>query len=305
MQFPEEFDAAAYRSRYPDLSALSPTELRRHWLREGLRNGRNAAPIERPKQLLECLSDASHLLEIGPFDKPSLESIRGPGQEIHYADHLSQSEMVERARQIPGRDPGGVPPIRYVLSQGGYQQISQKYDVIVSHHCLEHQPDLINHFQEVARLLKPGGVYLCTLPDKRRCFDRYLPLTTLIDVVTAHLEQRTHPPLQAVIEHRCFTVQNWVDAPDPTKELDAQLPHMLELALKEYQSHPYVDVHCWKFTSQRLRKILGQLVTLGHLPKDSNWLTYNLGDEIAAVIAFDEQHNSNPQDGSIEAFAIP
>lgn len=293
MDFPREFDASSYRNRYPDLTGLKRTQLRRHWRQEGRRNGRNASLVESREQLLACLDKASHLLEIGPFDNPSLEAFRRPGLEIDYADHLSQNEMKARAEQIPGRNCDHVPPIRYVLSQGGYQQISQRYDAVVSHHCLEHQPDFIDHLKQVAQLLKPGGVYLCTLPDQRRCFDRYLPPTTLIDVITAHLERRTHPPLQAVIEHRCFTVQNWLDGPDPTEVLPPQLPRMLKQACQEYQSHPYVDVHCWKFTSQRFRKLLSQLTLLGYLPKSTHWHTYNLGNEFAAVIAFhDEQQTS-------------
>jgi len=286
VDFPPDFDATSYRDRYSDLKGLNRTQLRRHWRREGRRNGRNASTIEHREQLLACLGDASHLLEIGPFDNPSLEGIRRPGMEIDYADHLSQGEMKARAKQIPGRHCDRVPPIRYVLSQGGYQQISQRYDGVVSHHCLEHQPDFIGHLNQVAQLLKPGGVYLCTLPNQYRCFDRYLPPSTLIDVITAHLEKRTHPPLQAVIEHRCFTVQNWLHAPDPTKELPPNLPAMLNSALQEYQNHSYVDVHCWKFDNQQFRQLLSKITLLGYLPKGTHWRTYNLGNEFAAVITF-------------------
>jgi len=230
---------------------------------------------------------ADHLLEIGPFDNPSLGVLQRPGRQIDYADQFSQEELVARARQIPGRRPERIPPIRYILSQGGYEQISQRYEAVVSHHCVEHQPDLIRHLQQVADLLKPGGVYLCTLPDYRRCFDRYLPPTTLIDVLTAHLERRTRPPLRAVIEHRCFTVQNWRQAPDPTQVVDPRLPERLNKTLNEYEAQPYVDVHCWKFTNQLFRRLLRQLVNLGYLPLGSHWRTYNLGNEFAAVITFE------------------
>lgn len=279
---------------------MKRAQLRQHWRQEGRRNCRNASPVEHRQQLLECLREADHLLEIGPFDNPSLESIRRPGQQIDYADHFSQNEMRARAKLIPNRDPDRIPPIRYVLSQGGYQQIRQRYNAIVSHHCLEHQPDLISHLQQVAQLLKPGGVYLCTLPDHRRCFDRYLPPTTLIDVITAHLERRTHPPLQAVIEHRCFTVQNWQKARNPSRTVRPELPRMITEALLEYQTHPYVDVHCWKFTSQRFRNILRQLVALAYLPERSRWRTYNLGNEFAAVISYNQQEPAAAQSSSLE-----
>lgn len=291
LELPPEFDANSYRSRYPDLATLTRLQLRQQWRQEGRRNCRNASPVETRQRLLVCLRGADHLLEIGPFDNPSLEAVRRPDQQIDYADQFSREEMIARAEKIPGRNPDNIPAIRYVLSQGGYGQITQRYDAVVSHHCLEHQPDLILHLQQVAQLLRPGGVYLCTVPDHRRCFDRYLPPTTLIDLVTANLERRTRPPLHAVVEHRCFTVQNWYQASDPTRELKPQLSQQLQDALNEYLSQPYVDVHCWKFTNENFRRLLRQLVILKYIPEGSSWKTYNLGDEFAAIISFKALHD--------------
>ena len=152
----------------------------------GVRRG-GAAALESRDDLLRYLQSAEHLLEIGPFDNPSLEPLRRPGLQIDYADYLSRAELGERAKLRPERHPEAVPPIRYVLSEGGYDQIQQRYDAVVSHHCLEHQPDLIGHLLQVAGLLKPGGTYLFTVPDQRRCFDRHLPPTTLIDPATTEI----------------------------------------------------------------------------------------------------------------------
>ena len=189
--------------------------MREHWRQEGRRSRRNAAPAGEPDELFACLAAANQLLEIGPFDNPSLESLRRPGLQIDYADQFSREEMVERARLYPERDPDAIPPIRYVLGQGGYGQIEQRYDAVVSHHCLEHQPDLIGHLLQVSRLLKPGGLYLFTVPDQRRCFDRYLPPTTLIDVVTAHLEGRTRPPCRPLLSTSASPWPNGVRPPTP------------------------------------------------------------------------------------------
>lgn len=297
LELPPEFDAASYRERYPNLARLKRSELRRHWRQHGRPNGCNASPIGHRDELLWYLKPAKALLEIGPFDKPSLEAFNQPDQRIDYADYFSTDEMAKRAQQIPGRDPDRIPKIRYVLSEGGYEQINESYDAVVSHHCVEHQPDLIHHLQQVARILKPGGIYLCTMPDHRRCFDRHLPPSTLIDVLAAHLERRTRPPLQAVIEHRCFTVQNWQEAPNPLQVLHPHLPEMLSRALQEYQSHAYVDVHCWKLTNERFRRLLVQLASLGYLPPGSRWKTYNIGHEFATAITFgheDQLSSQNP-----------
>jgi len=295
LQLPPEFDAPSYRRRYPALQGLRRSQLREHWRKEGRRSRHNAATVENREELLLCLREANHLLEIGPVDNPSLETIRCPNLVVDYADYFSREEMVARARLYPERNPNAIPPIRYVLGKGGYEQIEQRYDAVVSHHCLEHQPDLIGHLLQVSKLLQPGGFYLFTMPDQRRCFDRYLPPTNLIDVVTAHLEQRSRPPLQALVEHKCFTVSNWRDAPNPLKQLQPQLRELLDAALEEYELHSYVDVHCWGFTSERFRRLLRQLTTLTYLPTTARWRTYNFGNEFAVVLGFSEQAHSSFQ----------
>lgn len=286
LRLPPEFEPSCYRQRYPDLADLRRSQLRKHWREVGRRSRLNAAPVNNRNELLACLNRAQHLLEIGPFDNPSLEQLRRPGLHIDYADQFSREEMMARAELIPEHNPSAIPRIRYVLSEGGYGQIQQRYDAVVSHHCVEHQPDMIGHLHAVAQLLKPEGVYLFTVPDQRRCFDRYLPPTTLIDVVTAHLERRSRPPLQALVEHKCFTVADWRREGNPMKHLKPQLRELLDSALEEFQSHPYVDVHCWKFTCESLRRLLRQLTALDYLNSTCRWQTYNFGNEFAVAMGF-------------------
>ena len=65
-----------------------------------------------------------------------------------------------------------------------------------------------------------------------------------------------------------------------------QLRPLLAAALAEYQAHPYVDVHCWKFTNERFRRLVRQLVALAYLPATTSLRTYNLGNDFAAVLGF-------------------
>lgn len=285
-ELPPEYDWASYRSRYPDLSELSRPQLREHWRQVGRRRRRNASTVETRQELLRCLRHAPCLLEIGPFDKPSLEFLRHSGQSVDYADYFSREEMVARARLYPERNPDAIPPIRYVLGNGGYGQINQRYHAVVSHHCVEHQPDLITHLLLVSRLLEPAGLYLFTMPDRRRCFDRFLPPSSLVDVLTAYLERRKRPPLQSLVEHKCFTTPHWRDGQNPLKNLRPDLRQLIDAALEEYQQYPYVDVHCWRFTSECFRRLLRNLVALSYLPASSRWHTYNFGNEFAVVLSF-------------------
>lgn len=286
---PPAFDPWTYRERYSKLRRLRRSELRLHWQQQGRRDGDNASAVATWANLLQCLKPCRSVLEIGPFDRPAVEFLRGPGVVIDYADYLDTAELMARARTIPERNPDTVPPIRYVLSNGGYGQIKSQYDAVVSQHCLEHQPDLVAHLQQVAGVLNPHGIYLCSIPDRRRCFDRHLAPTGLVNVLAAHLEGRTKPSLESILEHRCFTVSDWHNAPDPAVALPVNLRDRLEQACSEYRANPYVDVHCWKFTSESLRHLIKSLVALGYLPATTSVRFYNLGNEFAMALAFSSE----------------
>ena len=132
------------------------------------------------EDFLSLLAGKNSLLEIGVFDTPTLNFLytSNASKVIHYADWFSRDELIERATVIKNaggdRNPSEVPEIKWILSQG-YSQINYAYDAVVSHHCLEHQPDLIRHFLDVRSILADGGWYFVSLPDKNFCFDHFIP----------------------------------------------------------------------------------------------------------------------------------
>lgn len=72
-------------------------------------------------------------------------------------------------------------------SKNGYQYIceasdlnrisSEKYDFVISSHCLEHCANTLKSVNEWLRILKKGGVLLLVLPDKRYTFDHNRSIT--------------------------------------------------------------------------------------------------------------------------------
>jgi hypothetical protein len=285
MVFPPEFDLSTYRSFHGDLLGHDDAQLISHWQSFGLVEGRTASTVHDRISLLNLLRSCQSILEIGVFDSPTLEFLRDDARTIHYADWLDKESLVLRAASIPGRNPDTVPNIEYVLS-GGYAQITTRYDAIVSHHCVEHQPNLVQHFTDIRSKLSSGGWYLFSVPDKRRCFDHFIPESTIVDVVEAFYSQRQKPSLKSVLEHRCLTRHDYEASDDPYIVSSPQMRASMDLAWDEYSRQDYVDVHCWQFTPHGFKRLYNQMLGLGLVPAYSDFCVYCAGSEFYVALAF-------------------
>jgi len=287
MALPPELDTSTYRTLHKDLLNFNDTELAKHWESYGLFEGRTASKVQNRSNLLGILDSCNSILEIGVFDSPSLEHLRREGRTIHYADWLDKESLINRAASTPGRHPENVPDIQYILSKG-YDQIDTKYDAITSHHCVEHQPDLIQHLKDVHSKLNPGGFYIFSVPDKRRCFDHFIPESTVLDLIDAFYDQRHKPSLKSVFEHRCFTCHDFLTSPDPYTFTFAppEMRACLDRAFIEFSENAYVDVHCWQFTPHGFKRLYNQLLSYGLVPSYQEFCVYCAGAEFYVALAF-------------------
>lgn len=257
---PPEIDPAVYRSVHGDLSGLDDDALKTHYLRHGRDEGRVASQGQSRNWFVKHLVHHD-CLEIGPFDCPVLA-----GANVRYFDLMDQQGLAKRAAEL-GRPHGRTPRIDYVSPTGDLGVVGDAaFDAVLSAHVVEHQPDLVRHFREVARILRPGGIYVAIIPDKRYCFDHFIRDSTIADVLDMHVAgARTHR-LKSVIEHRAMTCHNdparhWAgDHGDGRISLEA-----VRRALDEYAAAAggYVDVHAWQFHPVQFRTIAEQLVALG------------------------------------------
>jgi SAM-dependent methyltransferase len=121
-------------------------------------------------------------VELGPGPKPY--PIVFPGVEVAYVDRRMPEEARRLFREL---EPEATFPIpRYVCNLdtdrlGPLADRSQ--DFVVACHVLEHVAEPIGLIDEVHRVLKPGGVALILLPDRRRTFDRWRQPTPLEHLV--------------------------------------------------------------------------------------------------------------------------
>ena len=264
--FSMEFDADFYRNLYPDLRSMSEADAAAHFQRYGIREGRQGSPLAVRENLLAALKRRRTILEIGPFCSPVVR-----GRNVAYFDVLDREGLRARAARL-GLDPAGVPGVQFVSPTGDLSVVDRRFAAAVSSHCIEHQPDLVRHLQQVAAVLEPGGHYFLMVPNKLYCFDHFLPDSTLAQVLAAHVEGRRLHRLESVIEHRALTTHNlparhWAgDHADPGYR--ASIVGRARAALDEYAAAQggYIDVHAWQFTPGSFRELTAMLHDGGYSP---------------------------------------
>lgn len=213
------------------------------------------------KNFIPLIDTSTPTLEIGPFFSPALR-----GGDVYYFDVLDRDGLIEHARSM---NLGEVQPpfIHYVSPYGDLTTIDRAFSNIFSSHCIEHQPDLVSHLQNVGNLLDKGGRYYVVAPDKRYCFDHFLPKSLLSDVICAHAEKRTNHTMATVIRHCSQTTHNepkrhWRgDHADPgySEGIAARALNAVDVYRA---SEGYFDSHAWQFTPDSFRSICQQLYDL-------------------------------------------
>jgi SAM-dependent methyltransferase len=257
LEFPPEVDLPLYRSLHNDLARMNDLDLAHHYEDHGSREGSQSNVLRRRHDFIELIPASSKILEIGPFGVPLL---RGP--TVSYFDVLNKEQLSERARKL-GWEHSNCPEIDYVSASGDLRIVTERFDVVLSSHAIEHQPDLIRHLVDVERLLNPGGVYFLIIPDKNYCFDHFIPESTLAGVIDAHVHCQSTHSLRSIIEHRALITHN-----DPLEhwkgnhgEFMCDIADRVERAVSEYRAAggAYIDVHAWYFSPSSFRGIISAL----------------------------------------------
>ncbi len=262
IRLPLEFDPEIYRDLHADLRSMTEAELTRHYGRWGRDEGRRCHALPNREAFAELAKDVD-VLEIGPFDSPLLR-----GSNVQYFDVLDRAGLIARAERL-GRRGSGVPEqIHFVSGTGDLDIVDREFDAVLSSHVVEHQPDLVRHLQAVARCLRPGGVYLLLVPDKRYCFDHFLGVSTIADVLGAHHSRRVVHSLRSQIEHAALTTHNnahlhW----GGEHRAPPRVPERTREAVLRYRSDPtaYVDVHAWYFTPTSFNELMRLLRELEYI----------------------------------------
>jgi hypothetical protein len=215
-------------------------------------------------------------LEIGALDKPHFDRTR---TQVRYVDHATTDElrakyaddeaMADRLDVIVEVDfVWGDKPLLEVVGDDA------PYDFVFASHVVEHVPDLIGWLREIHDVLRPGGVLALAVPDKRFCFDANRALTTVADVVDAHLRGLRAPGFRQIYDFHANIVPVdpaaiWAGQPvDPDLvRVDLEPDEWAyELCQRHASTGAYVDGHCQVFTPASFVDVFAKLTRLDLTP---------------------------------------
>ena len=228
--------------------------------------------MSRKDDALSLLDPRGRGLEIGAGYAPFFPKAKG--HRVESVDHASADELRRKYAEL-GQDTSRIEEVDYVWRGEPLDEVVPHhgaYDYIFGSHVLEHLPDPVAFFNACDRLLKPSGVLVLIVPDKRYCFDVFRPIASTGDLVQAHLEKRRRHPPGKVFDNTAYYArkdgdETWETSRHPGR---AELYESLETAKgrlrRAVESEEYIDVHGWQFVPSSFRLAICELHALGLTP---------------------------------------
>lgn len=210
-------------------------------------------------------------VEIGPVFNPILP--KRAGFKTHVIDHTDREGLCNKYGP-EGHNIDLIEEVDFVWRGESYQELTGKshaYDWVIASHVIEHMPDLIGFICDCDSILKPSGVISLIVPDKRYCFDRFRPISSLGRVIDAHFYRyKRHSPGSLAEYYLNVVAQNGNIIWDHNSVGNFSFIHSLEMARDAMQqaieSSDYRDAHAWCFTPSSFRLLIHDLFQLGLIP---------------------------------------
>jgi SAM-dependent methyltransferase len=207
-------------------------------------------------------------IEIGPLATPV---VRKEEADVRYVDYADQADLQRRYAGDPNVDVANILPVDAVWGERTLRECFADelyFDYVVASHVIEHVPDMIGWLEEIAEVLRPGGLLCLAIPDKRYTFDYLRQPTRLSELVDAWLRRNRRPMPAQLFDFNVNAVEvDLVAAWDGTLKVD-ELKHYvneqfaLDRSVESVRDGKYVDAHCWVFTPSSLFDVLAGLARL-------------------------------------------
>ncbi|WP_164477845.1 methyltransferase domain-containing protein [Nocardioides pantholopis] len=211
-------------------------------------------------------------LEIGPLDA----GIADPDvHDVRYVDIFDTAGIVEHYADDPNVIPELVPHIDFPIYQDGEPRPLGEaakpggpYEWVLASHVIEHVPDVIGWLEQIAQITTDGARLLLAVPDRRYCFDRHRPPTTIGQALDAYEEQRTRPTPGTVYDFFSTVVSVdtpglWAGGRPPGRSARIHDLNYIRSQVERARSGEYIDCHVWTFTPEALLEQVQELREIG------------------------------------------
>jgi SAM-dependent methyltransferase len=228
--------------------------------------------MERTQRLLRSLTKDARVIEVGPSFNPLAP--KRDGWNTFVIDHASREDLIAKYSAHTAVDTAQIEEVDFVWQGGSLADAVPAdqhgtFDAFIASHVIEHTTDVVTFLKAAETLIRPDGIIILAVPDKRKCFDFYRHPSTTGDALAAFLEKRTRHDTRTHFEYVMRTVHKG-GAPgwhgNDTREgviacsFD-QANQQLELAARP----EYIDAHNWVFVPSSFRLMLMELAAMGYL----------------------------------------
>lgn len=230
-----------------------------------------------------------HGMEIGPSYSPILP--KSLGYDVLSLDHANQKELQEKYRNDPSVDIARIEHVDILDTGCEFKPFSRNcrgFDYIVSSHNFEHMTDPVHFLQRAERALKPDGRLFLLIPDKRRCFDYFRPVSTsgqLLEAYKRHSLRHTPAVMYDHVANAATQDGNiaWGEAASGNFQFMHSPEQAFAAAMQETEE--YRDAHAWTFTSASFQLILHDLHALNLLTMGIAYSHESIGCEFFIVLS--------------------
>lgn len=233
-------------------------------------------PIHNGRSFLLAGADChTKILEIGASYNPAAP--KREGWNCFIADHASKEELI-RKYSSENFDASFIEDVDFIWRGGNLLNSIEPahhgtFDLIIASQVIEHIPNPIQFLLSLEQLLSVGGAISLSVPDKRRCFDFFRPLSTTGDWLRAFFESRSTHDVKTLYDQAAYIVG---EGPNGGRISWASNDHLRELHFrpgggavpgfalyesmydKEFSSR-YIDCHAWVFVPSSFELIIHEL----------------------------------------------
>ncbi|GHV23244.1 hypothetical protein AGMMS49959_15860 [Planctomycetales bacterium] len=221
---------------------------------------------------LNSVDRNKRILEIGPLNRPLIPRENG-NKNVFYADMRSTTDVKDFYNNDPNVDCSLIVDIDFVVTDS-YQKSFigvEKFDYIIASHVIEHIPQLLRFFRDIAEILNHAGKICLTIPDGRYCFDHYRYPTSFAECYDLYTRGVNNNPMRFLDGALSYTKNDaafwWSNRSDylnlPT-DIDAGYA-----AVEQYRAAltgKYVDAHFSVFTPESFLLLLYNMTKLSLFP---------------------------------------